>query len=178
MTKSLLSETGSETGHATRRARSAARTHRTRSAIAFAAALATLILVVVSAQHLGSFAVSQGVSTITAAVPALLASAAAAFVLLTAAIAFSRSLKASKSADIHVARALGDDASLGSWRALSWTGALLIVTALAWFMAVNNAAVSRTFFDLALIRSSAWKVIQAFGTNVTIFAVSAVLILI
>ncbi|MHA7970555.1 amino acid ABC transporter permease [Rhizobium sp. CAU 1783] len=178
MTKSLLSETGSETGHATRRARSAARTHRTRSGLAVAAALTTLVLVAVSAQHLGSFAVSQGVSTIAAAMPGLLASAAAAFVLLTAGRAFSRSLRASKSVDLHVARTLGDEASLGSWRALSWTGALLILTALAWFMAVNNAAVSRTFFDLALIQSSAWKVIQAFGTNVTIFAGSAVLILI
>ncbi|ATN34899.1 polar amino acid ABC transporter permease [Rhizobium sp. ACO-34A] len=178
MNETLVSETKSEAGHATQRARSAARTYRTRSGLTFLAAAATFVIVAVSAQHLGSYAVTQGVSRITAAIPGVVVAIASALVLLTAGRAFARSIMASRSADLHAARALGAEASLGSWRALSWTGALLIVTAMAWFMAVNDAAVSRTFFDLALIQSSAGKVIWAFGTNVTIFAVSAVLILI
>lgn len=178
MTESLVSETKSETGHASQRARSAARTHRTRSGLTLLAAIATFVIVAVSAQHLGSYAVTQGISRIVAAIPGVLVAVAAALVLLMAGRAFLRSIMASRSIDLHAARALGAEASLGSWKALSWTGALLIVTAIAWFMAVNDAAVSRTFFDVALIRSSASKVIWAFGTNVTIFAVSAVLILV
>ncbi|MGO1164881.1 amino acid ABC transporter permease [Brucella sp. C7-11G] len=178
MTEILVSETKSEAGCANERTRNGARTYCTRSGLTLLAATATFVIVAVSAQHLGSYAVTQGISPITAAIPGVVVAIAAALVLLLAGRAFSRSVMASRSADLHKARALGAEASLGSWKALSWTGALLITTAMAWFMAVNNAAVSRTFFDLALIQSSAGKIIWAFGTNVTIFVIAAALILI
>lgn len=156
----------------------AARTHRARAGITLALAGLTFLGVCVSAQHIGAYAVSQGIGPIGASVPGVLAALAAAFVLTMAAVAFLKALAAGRSLDVHQARSLGAQASIGSWKALSWSGALVIVTAMAWFMVANDAAVSRTFFDLALIRDSASRVLAAFVTNIIIFSVSAALILV
>ncbi|WP_157015572.1 amino acid ABC transporter permease [Mesorhizobium xinjiangense] len=178
MAEHLVSEAPDEAGRAAVwRARSVTRTHRGRAGATLGVAALTFVVVAVSAQHIGRYAVSQGISSIAAALPGIIAAIAAAVVLVMAAHASMKSLVAARSSDVYSARALGAEASLGAWRALSWSGALLIITAGAWFMVVNNAAVSRTFFDLALIRDSAGKVLWAFGTNVIIFSVSAVLIL-
>lgn len=175
----LASESQNETGRAAVwRARSATRTYRGRTSITLALAALTFFVVAVSAQHIGSYAVSQGLSRVAVVIPGIVAAIAAALVLLMAIRAFAKSAAAARNPDLHTARALGAEASLGAWKALSWSGALLVVTAAVWFMAVNDAAVSRTFFDLALIQSSTGKVLWAFGTNIVIFAVSAVLILI
>ncbi len=168
-----------EAGRAAKwRARAVTRTHRGRAALTLAVAALTFIVVAVSAQHIGTFAVSQGIPVAAAVVPGAVAALAAAALLVMAARAFLKSLASARSGDVSAARALGADASMAAWQAISWCGALLIVTACAWFMVVNDAAVSRTFFDLALIRQSTGKVLWAFGTNIAIFAVSAVLILI
>ncbi|MFT4149124.1 MAG: amino acid ABC transporter permease [Paracoccaceae bacterium] len=170
---------GDEAGRAAEwRARSVTRTHRGRAGATLVLSLLTFLAVAVSAQHIGAYAVSQGISPVVATLPGLVAALAGAGVLVGAGRGFLKSLAAGRSADVHAARALGAEASLASWKAMSWAGALLILTALAWFMVTNDAAVSRTFFDLALIRDSALKVLRAFGTNVVIFAISAVLILI
>ncbi|MFC7067773.1 amino acid ABC transporter permease [Brucella rhizosphaerae] len=55
---------------------------------------------------------------------------------------------------------------------------MLIICAGAWFLIVNDAAVSRTFFDVNLIVKSAGTVLKAFGTNIVIFFVAALLILV
>lgn len=179
MERSLATSAGDKAGRAAQwRAQSVARTHRARAGLTLALAIASFLAVAVSAQHIGAYAVSQGISALAAAVPGGLAVLAAVAVLVMAARAFAKSLAAGRSVDLHEARALGDSASLGAWKALSWAGALLVLTTLAWFLVANDAAVSRTFFDLALIRDSAWKVLRAFGTNLVIFAVSAVLILV
>jgi polar amino acid transport system permease protein len=178
MTASSPPGTPSEMGRAAMwRAQSSTRTYRLRTALTLIIAALCFFAVAVSAQHIGGFAVEQGVSSVTALIPGAIAAIAAGLVLLMAIRAFIKSISASKQSDLHMARALGAEASLGSWKALSWSGALFVVTAGAWFMAVNDAAVSRTFFDLSLIQSSAGKIIWAFGTNVAIFAGSAVLIL-
>lgn len=155
-----------------------ARSYRLRAGVTFAIAALTLLAVAVSAQHIGSYAVSQGVGVAVVVVPGMLAALAAAWVLVQAAQGFWRAIASARSPDLHQARELGAQASLLAWKALSWSGALLIVTTIAWFMTVNDAAVSRTFFDMELIQSSAGKVLRAFGVNLLIFAVSAVLILI
>lgn len=168
-----------ETGRAAAwRARAVTRTHFGRTTLTLALAVLTFVAVAVSAQHIGSFAVSQGIASVAAAVPGTVAALAAAVVLVMAARAFMKSFASARCTDVYAARALGADASMAAWQAMSWCGALLIVTASAWFMVVNDAAVSRTFFDLTLIRDSAGKVLWAFGTNIVIFAVSAVLILV
>jgi polar amino acid transport system permease protein len=168
-----------ETGRASQwRARAAADAHRLRAGATVAIAAATFLAVAVSAQHIGAYAVSQGIARAAVIIPGALVALIAALTLAMAARSLWKSIAATVSLDLHEARALGAEASLGSWKALSWCGALLIVTGLAWFLVVNDAAVSRTFFDLALIRDSAGKVLAAFATNVVIFVVSGALILV
>lgn len=160
------------------RAGSAPRSHLGRAGLTLALGLVTFLAVAVSAQHIGAYAISQGVSPVVATLPGIVAVLAAVVVLLMALRALRCALAAARHSEVYAARELGASASLGAWKAMSWEGALLILTAAAWFLVVNDAAVSRTFFDLALIRDSALKVPRAFGTNVVIFFVSGVLILI
>ncbi|GAA4530646.1 hypothetical protein GCM10023174_21050 [Chelativorans composti] len=179
MAGTTSSELQTETGRATRwRAQGTTRTYGVRTSITLVLAIFCFFAVAVTAQHIGSYAVEQGVSKIAVVIPGMLAALAAGFVLLMAIRAVTKSVAARRHQDIYAARALGAEASLTSWKALSWIGALLVVASGAWFMAVNDAAVSRTFFDLELIQDSIGKVLRAFGTNVWIFACSAVLILV
>ncbi|MFC4625542.1 amino acid ABC transporter permease [Daeguia caeni] len=179
MAGSIPSELQNATRRATRwRAQDRARTHGVRTALTLVLAIVCFFVVAVTAQHIGNYAIGQGVSTVVVLIPGLVAAAAAALVLLMAIRAVMKSAAARRNQDLYAARALGAEASLASWKALSWIGALLLISVGAWFMAVNDAAVSRTFFDLDQIRNSAGRVIWAFGTNVTIFACSAVLILV
>ncbi|OCW59502.1 amino acid ABC transporter permease [Hoeflea olei] len=179
MTDHIILVSQDEAGRAAEwRARRSTKTYRGRASFTLMLSALTCLVVAASAQHIGSYAVSQGVSPVAASLPGMIAALVAALVLVMAASAFLKSLAAGRQEDVHTARLLGDEASTRSWKALAWTGALLIVTAGAWFMVVNDAAVSRTFFDLVLIRDSAGKVLRAFGTNILIFSVSAVLILV
>lgn len=179
MSGSFPSEQNDATERADKwRAQGSAKTYGVRTSITLTLALICFFIVAVSAQHIGNFAIDEGISKIAVLIPAILLAVAAGLVLLMAIRALLKSIAAHRSDDLYAARALGAEASLGSWKALSWIGALLIVIAGAWFMAANDAAVSRTFFDIPLIISSAGKVIWAFGTNVTIFACSAVLIVV
>lgn len=179
MAGSFSSELQNETGRAARwRAHGTTRTYGLRTSLTLALAVFCFFIVAVTAQHVGSYAVAQGISTIAVVIPGIVAAVAAGFVVLMAIRAVAKSAAARRHQDVYAARALGAEASLASWKALSWVGALLAVTAGAWFMAVNDAAVSRTFFDLELIQGSIGKVLWAFGTNVWIFACSAVLILV
>lgn len=179
MAGSFPSEQHSETGRAAIwRAQGTTRTYGLRSSLTFILALSCFFIVSLSAQHIGTFAIEQGVSNVAVLIVGIIGAVAAGLVLLMSIRSVMMSISARRQTDVYVARSLGADASLASWKALSWVGALLLVTAGAWFMAVNDAAVSRTFFDLELIQSSAGKIIWAFGTNVTIFACSAVLILV
>lgn len=173
------SEVPVESGRAAEwRAQTITRTHLGRSTLTLALAVLSFLAVAVSAQHIGAFAVSQGIAKVAVVIPAAIAALIAAVILVMAGRAFMKSRAAAASTDTYLARELGAEASRAGWQAMSWCGALLLVTAGAWFMVVNDAAVSRTFFDLALIWDSAGKVLWAFGTNIIIFAVSAVFVLV
>jgi polar amino acid transport system permease protein len=179
MTGSHPSELNTETERAAIwRAQGSARIYRLRTTVTLLLAILCFFVVGISAQHIGSYAIEQGISQVAVLVPSILMAIAAGLVLLMAIRAALKSNAARRSSDLYDARALGADASLGSWKALSWIGALMVVTGSAWFLAVNDAAVSRTFFDVSLIMSSAGKVVWAFGTNVIIFVCSAVFIVI
>lgn len=160
------------------RARNKVRTHAGRSLFAVLFAFATFVAVVFTAFSICSYVQSQGWAAVPSNIGALVFSALALIPLGLAAVAMGRSLNAGKTDDIYVGRALGAKASDASWKAISYAVALLIVSVLAWFMVVNDAAVSRTFFDVALIAKSAGAVLKAFVTNIFIFFVSVVLILI
>lgn len=160
------------------RARNRVRLYRGRAIATLAAALAVFVMVAVSADRIGAYAVAQGWHGAAVTAVAALAAVLPALVVIQAGRALAASLAAGRSADEHIARTKGAEASLLSWKALSWAGALAILCLGAWFLVVNDAAVTRTFFDLALIWSSAGKVLAAFLTNVRIFVFSWVLILI
>ncbi len=160
------------------RARNQVRTYGKRSFGVLLFALATLAALAYTAQYIRSFVINEGWAETPVTVVAALACLLPLFVVALAARALSWSSQAARSADIYLGRELGAKASDASWKALAYSAALLILCSLSWFLVVNDAAVSRTFFDLALIVKSAGAVLKAFGTNVFIFTVSAVLILI
>ena len=65
-----------------------------------------------------------------------------------------------------------------AWITLGFAGALALLLMVAQFMIANDLAVSRTFFRLPLIISSFGLVLNAFWTNVYIFCVAEVLVLV
>jgi polar amino acid transport system permease protein len=76
---------------------------------------------------------------------------------------------------MRIAAASGRNAA---WIAISLSGAILIFLLLVHFFIANNLAVSRTFVLLPLMRETFPLVLKAFGTNIYIFAISEVLVLI
>lgn len=160
------------------RARNQVRTHRGRSFVALATALLTLLVVVLTVHHIRTFVLAEGWSAAPVTIAAAIIAALPLFVVAVAFRAVSQSTRAGRASSVYAGRELGAKASDASWSALSYAGALLIVCTLAWFMVVNDAAVSRTFFDVGLIVKSAGAVLKAFGTNIYIFSVAWVLILV
>jgi polar amino acid transport system permease protein len=65
-----------------------------------------------------------------------------------------------------------------AWFTFGFAGALALLLIVVQFLIANNLAVSRTFFLLPLIASSFWLVLKAFWTNVYIFCVAEVLVLV
>ena len=65
-----------------------------------------------------------------------------------------------------------------AWTTIGYAGALALLLMVAQFMIANDLAVSRTFFRLPLIISSFGLVLDAFWTNVYIFCVAEVLVLV
>ncbi|RBM07045.1 amino acid ABC transporter permease [Novacetimonas cocois] len=152
--------------------------HRGRSLLSLLVALGTTGVSVLSVLRIGGYAHGQGIGLPVIVAVAAVTCAACAHVIALGWRAVALSARAGRVDEVHRARELGARASLRSWNALAWSCALLIGVGLAWLLALNDAAVSRTFFDLALIRRSAGEILSAFTTNIVIFAVSMVLILV
>jgi polar amino acid transport system permease protein len=160
------------------RARNQVRTYRGRSFTALGVAILTLAAMVLTVHHIRRFVLAEGWSAAPVTTAAAIAAILPLLVLAVALRAVSHSIRAGRASSVYAGRELGAKASDISWSAISYAVALLVVCALAWFMVVNDAAVSRTFFDVGLIAKSAGAVLKAFGTNIYIFFVAGVLILI
>jgi polar amino acid transport system permease protein len=80
--------------------------------------------------------------------------------------------------DVTEARVQGAAARNWCWFTFGYAAALLLVLAIAMFIVLNDVAVGRTFFFLPLIRDSFGLVLTAFWTNVYIFCVAEVLVLV
>lgn len=160
------------------RARSKVRAHRALTLAALLIASFTLVAVVYTVVSIARFMIGEGWSSTPVWTVGFLFAALSFLIVWLGLRAVRLSLKAKSSTDVYNGRALGARASELSWNAISYSAAILIVCALAWFMVANDAAVSRTFFDLDLIQRSSGTVLKAFGTNILIFSVSAVLILV
>ncbi|MEY8838540.1 amino acid ABC transporter permease [Cribrihabitans sp. XS_ASV171] len=160
------------------RASTRARSYQSRSRVTFFCALAAILVTLLTALYIGRYVIGEG----WPAGPVFLAGGAAVIASCVAAILALRGLRFSgasrHSDDIYAARAYGARASDLSWQSLAYSTAIITVSLIGWFLVVNDAAVSRTFFDLRLIFSSADLVLKAFLTNIYIFVVSGVLILI
>ncbi|MBL0373331.1 amino acid ABC transporter permease [Rhizobium sp. KVB221] len=160
------------------RARNQVRTHGNRAFGVLLFSLLTLVAVAYTVHYIRNFVLAEGWSTVPVTLVALLSALLPLLVVAMAWRAVSWSSQAGKVSDIYLGRELGSKSSDTSWKALAYATALLIISASAWFLVVNDAAVSRTFFDMELIVSSSGTILKAFGTNVFIFFVAGILILV
>ncbi len=159
-------------------ARNKVRTHRGRSLLAFGFSFVTLLAAAQTIYSVTAYTISQGWPAIPVLSVGVVLLVVPLAILWFAWRAVQLSGQAGQSADIYKGRELGAKASDISWQAIAYAIAVLIICTGAWFMIVNDAAVSRTFFDMDLIVKSAGTVLKAFGTNIVIFFVSAILILV
>ncbi|WP_219722111.1 amino acid ABC transporter permease [Deinococcus planocerae] len=83
-----------------------------------------------------------------------------------------------RAGDVVGARVHASESRTSAWSALGWSGAVLIVALLAFFVVTNGVAVGRTFFNLGLIWSSFGLVLRAFWVNVSIFVIAELLVLV
>jgi polar amino acid transport system permease protein len=97
----------------------------------------------------------------------------------------ARSLKASRegaaalaAGDVAAARVATAASRELAWFTFGFAGALVLVLLIVQFLIANDLAVSRTFFLLPLIASSFGLILRAFWTNVYIFCVAQVLVLV
>jgi len=80
--------------------------------------------------------------------------------------------------DFIAARVAGAAARGLAWYCFGFAGALTLILMVVQFFIANDLAVSRTFFLLPLIVSTFMLVLKAFWTNVYIFVVAEVLVLV
>jgi len=80
--------------------------------------------------------------------------------------------------DVIAARVAAAASRNLAWFTFGFAGALALLLIVVQFLIANNLAVSRTFFLLPLIASSFWLILRAFWTNIYIFCVAEVLVLV
>ncbi len=80
--------------------------------------------------------------------------------------------------DLIAARVAGAAARNLAWYCFGFAGALMLILMVIQFFIANDLAVSRTFFLLPLIVSTFMLVLKAFWTNVYIFVIAEVLVLV
>jgi polar amino acid transport system permease protein len=132
-------------------------------------------------QGVAAALVALGVGSVYADVLLVLIGIAVCALLLPAA----RSLKASRegaaalaAGDVATARVAAAASRELAWFTFGFAGALVLVLLIVQFLIANDLAVSRTFFLLPLIASSFGLILRAFWTNVYIFCVAQVLVLV
>jgi polar amino acid transport system permease protein len=80
--------------------------------------------------------------------------------------------------DLTAARVAGAEARGLAWYSFGFAGALVLLLIVVQFFIANDLAVSRTFFLLPLIFSTFMLVLKAFWTNVYIFVIAEILVLV
>jgi polar amino acid transport system permease protein len=89
-----------------------------------------------------------------------------------------RARAALASGDVIGARVAGAAARGLAWYSFGFAGALMLILLVVQFFIANDLAVSRTFFLLPLIFSTFMLVLKAFWTNVYIFVIAEILVLV
>ena len=90
----------------------------------------------------------------------------------------ARRAQAVTATDIPGSRVLAADARTAAAYTFGYAATVVIVLAVAMFIIANQMAVGQTFFYLPLIGESFWLVLDAFWTNIYIFMVAEVLVLV
>ena len=80
--------------------------------------------------------------------------------------------------DLTAARVAGAEARGLAWYSFGFAGALVLLLIVVQFFIANDLAVSRTFFLLPLIFGTFMLVLKAFWTNVYIFVIAELLVLV
>lgn len=146
------------------------------------AALGIAIVTILAAAAVGAFVANSlgraGAGGVWWVVLPLLAAAATAPLLIPARAALAHSARAIKAKDIADARAGGAEAQTRAFVTYGYAAAAAIAMLAAVFVCANNDAVARTFFKLELIFGSFHLILSAFWTNVVIFMVAEVLVLV
>ncbi|CAG9243381.1 Amino acid ABC transporter permease [Paraburkholderia unamae] len=173
-TESTLTSDRARSWHAMNRLR----VHRGRGMLALAVGVFAFALVAFTAYHVTRVAVSAGWPPVAVMAGAALACGIAFALGCKALQGVLLSARAQRADDIYAARTCGAQASDASWQSFAYSAALVGACAFAWLLVANDAAVSRTFFDVGLIVRSSKAILLAFVTNLEIFAVSAVCILV
>jgi polar amino acid transport system permease protein len=105
----------------------------------------------------------------------------ATLLLLLPAFASVRAARAARAAlpgDLVAARVATATARSAAGVTMGYAAAVVLVLAVAVFVIANDSAVAKTFVFLPLIRESFWLVLDAFWTNVFIFVIAEILVLI
>ncbi|HEY4162775.1 MAG TPA: amino acid ABC transporter permease [Dongiaceae bacterium] len=89
-----------------------------------------------------------------------------------------RAREAITSKDIVTARVQSAAARDHAFRAYGYGAAVVLILTIGLFIIANKVAVGLTFFKLSLIWSSFGLVLHAFGTNVYIFCIAEILVLV
>jgi polar amino acid transport system permease protein len=122
-----------------------------------------------------------GVGGVLPAVPLILCGLAA-LILLWPAVQSWRYSQAAKSAlaggDLVATRVATASLREYAYTTLGYAAVVVIMLAAAQFFIANDLSVSRTFFQVPLIISSLGLVIKAFWTNIYIFVVAEILVLV
>lgn len=96
----------------------------------------------------------------------------------TASVRAARRARGALPGDLVAARVESAAARSAAGVALGYAAAALLVLAVAVFVIANESAVAKTFLFLPLMRQSFWLVLDAFWTNVYIFVIAEILVLI
>ncbi|MEK0082215.1 amino acid ABC transporter permease [Benzoatithermus flavus] len=96
----------------------------------------------------------------------------------TASVRAARRARAALPADLVAARVETAASRSAAGVAVGYAAAVLVVLGVAVFVIANDAAVAKTFVFLPLMRESFWLVFDAFWTNVYIFVIAEILVLI
>lgn len=148
---------------------------------ALAAAVGTLMVVALVLWRLRALLQSANVGSMATDLAMLAALAIASMLLWPAWRALSNSAAVARLAAVNdITGARIEAASSRAWSAITFgygAAALMAIGAVAFFSA-NDAQVSRTFFDLPLIAQFFGLVSKAFMTNIMIFLIAEVLVLV
>lgn len=147
-----------------------------------AAGLAVAVLVIAATaavlQMIGAALETAGLSSGPVEIAVIVVGLASVALLVPAWRAVRAARRAAASADVVAARTAGAEAGNLAWIAIGYSVTALLIDGLGLFVVANNSAVTHTFFNMDLIISSFGLVGSAFWTNVFIFLVAEVLVLV